>query len=157
MVHFGSKPVPQFDSKMGHVNTNNGIANAQRYQRGHSKQVLVSVGVFCSSRLCGSTEFCALIILSTEVTLDQPGSSRYGKISPRFDIYKYCHNLLIFGGRSTLGRSVLGLRDTPGISPISVDFDAGPIWVRHGKAAAGGWWLGRRRGLPSVSGIWFAL
>ena len=67
---FVSKIGPQFDNKVGHVYTNNGLANAKRYRREHSEQGRASVGVFCSSRLGVSTEFCALIILPTEATLD---------------------------------------------------------------------------------------
>lgn len=60
------------------------------------------------------------------------------EISPGFDIYLKCQIVLIFGGRLRLGRSVRGPRATLGVSPISVDHDSGPIWIRHGRAAAGG-------------------
>ena len=53
----------------------------------------------------------------------------------------------------TLGRSIRGPRAILGISPISVDYDAGPIWVRYNKAAGGDSLLGTGRGLPSVFGI----
>ena len=38
-----------------------------------------------------------------------------------------------------------------------LDYDAGPIWTRHGKTVAGVSWLGMGRGLQSVFGTWFAL
>ena len=77
-------------NEMGHVSTNNDVASAKRYPRGHAKQYRVSAGVLCSSTARRKSRFLWTLFSCGQ----RPRSTRLG---PK-DTSSFSHGLVYTHG-----------------------------------------------------------